>query len=116
MSVTVTLTPALAAGTIYALGFVLLLVFTVGNSISFTNPRYHEDVLVSLAWPLVFIQLAILAPIFDFYIIDALRDLKEWWEQYQCDHENISEGSGAEINGRVAEEICRDCGKTWWEE
>jgi hypothetical protein len=116
MSLTITLTPALIAGVIYALGFCVSLAFFVSDSMSFVNPRYWQDILIALAWPVVIIQVVILAPIFDIYIGDVLRNIKEWWEQFRCDHEKISECGNYEVNGRVGDEICQDCGKVWWEQ
>jgi hypothetical protein len=116
MSVTITITPALVAGAIYALGFFVSLAFFVSDSMSFVNPRYHEDIAIALVWPVIIIQIVILAPIFDVYIGDVWRNIKEWWEQFQCDHENISECGDYEVNGRVGDKICHNCGKVWWEQ
>jgi hypothetical protein len=116
MSLTITLTPAVIVSIVYMIGFLVTLTFFVSESMSFVNPRYWQDVLIALVWPAIIVQVAILAPVFNVYIGDVLRDAKEWWEKFRCDHEDISECGNYEVNGKVGEEICRDCGKVWWEQ
>ena len=56
MSVTVSITPALVAGFIYALvGFGLLCAGLLERS-SFVNPRYQEVVLIAVIWPVWILQ------------------------------------------------------------
>ena len=77
MSVTVTLTLPLIAGVIYLVGALMCSAAFVLDEMSFVNPSYAFAVLTGFAWPILVIQVVILAPVFDIYIGDVIRELRE---------------------------------------
>ena len=106
MSLTVTLTPTLIAAVVYTLGFLIAVTAFLSDEMSFSSPRYWASVASAMVWPLIIIQVTVLARF----------DMKDKFDQTKCDHNNISQLGDYEVNGRVGKEICNDCGKVWWEE
>jgi len=115
MSLTVTLTPTLIAAVVYTLGFLITAAAFLSDEMSFSSPRYWASVASAMVWPLIIIQVTVLAR-FDIYLGNIVRDMKDKFDQTKCDHNNISQLGDYEVNGRVGDEICNDCGKVWWEE
>jgi len=73
MSVTVTITPALVAGVIYIVGALMTSAAFALDESSFVNPSYHLAILSGFAWPVLLIQVTILAK-FDIYLGDIYRE------------------------------------------
>lgn len=115
MSLTITLTPTLILGVVYIVGALMTSAAFALDESSFANPSYHLAVVSGFAWPILLIQVTILAR-FDIYLGDAVESAKDWYTQMKCEHKNISECGNYEVNGRVGDKICHDCGKVWWEQ
>jgi len=115
MSLTITLTPALIGVVVYAVGFLVTAAAFVSDEMSFKNPSYWAALAAAAVWPLIVLQVTILARL-DIYLGDIVRDMKDWYDQKKCSHDTISECGDYEVNGRVGDEICHDCGKVWWEQ
>lgn len=73
MSVTLTLTLPLIAGVIYIVGALMTSAAFALDESSFVNPSYHLAVLSGLLWPVLLIQVTILAR-FDIYLGDIYRE------------------------------------------
>ena len=54
--ITVTLTPMVALALLYLLIGLLLLFAGIVERSSFTNPRYHETVIIAVIWPIWILQ------------------------------------------------------------
>jgi hypothetical protein len=117
MAVTITLTAAHIVAAVYVFGASILFTVQTVEASSTVNPRRGMHVLVSFIWPLIFIQVTILGPLFDFNMYLAVNNLRKWWTKFNCDHDNIEQtGDYYEVGGKSPEKACRDCSKVWWED
>lgn len=77
MSVSITITPAVVALAVYIVGALMTASAFCLDEMSFVNPSYGRAILSGLAWPLLVVQVLILAPVFGFYIGDFIRELRQ---------------------------------------
>lgn len=73
MALTITLSPALIALVIYIIGALMVSAAFVMDEMSFVNPSYGLAILSGFAWPILVIQVTILAR-FDIYLGDIYRE------------------------------------------
>ena len=83
--ITFTLTWTMLAAMAYVVVAVMVSFAATIEEMSFKNPNYVKCILVGALWPWLVIQLVYVKAT-DRYLVKDVRDLKESWDQYRCDH------------------------------
>jgi hypothetical protein len=62
---------------LWFVGFLFALGAFVGMEHQCRNSKYHHAFVSAVGWPIVVLQIAVLGPLFDIYLLDVWRGLKK---------------------------------------